>query len=209
MYDLKQIDAIKNWLGSGSINIFGRPFAGKDNQGKRLVKLFGGTLVGGGEILRDSEISDDIKQNMRIGKLIPSDDYINIVLPFLSQPHLADSPLFLSSIGRWHGEEDSVIKALKKSNHPLKAVIYLNISNADSYNRWLIRETFADRQNRHDDTKEVLEIRFAEFQEKTLPVLDYYRDHDMLIEIDGKRTRDEVTHDILDALSKRINVNHT
>ena len=100
---------------------------------------------------------------MRIGKLIPSDDYVNIVLPFLSQPHLADSPLFLSSIGRWHGEEDSVIKALKKSNHPLKAVIYLNISNADSYNRWLIRETFADRQNRHDDTKEVLEIRLCLF----------------------------------------------
>ena len=209
MYDSKQIDKIKNWLGAGSINIFGRPFAGKDNQGKRLVKLFGGNLVGGGEILRDSEISDNIKQNIRAGKLIPSDDYINIVLPFLSQPHLAGGPLFLSSIGRWHGEEDGVIRALEKSNHPLKAVIYLNISNSDSYNRWLIRETFEDRQNRHDDTKEVLEIRFAEFQEKTLPVLDYYRDHDMLIEIDGKRTRDEVTHDILDALSKLANVSQS
>ena len=202
MYDQTQIDAIKKWLGNGSINIFGRPFAGKDYQAKRLIEIFGGNLVGGGEILRSSEIPEIAKQNMRSGKLIPSDDYVNIVLPFLTQSRLAGSPLFLSAVGRWQGEEEGVIKALEKSNHALKAVIYLDISDDDSYKRWQARETFNDRQNRHDDSIEILKTRFNEFQEKTIPVINYYRDMNILIEIDGRRNRDEVTQDIINALAK-------
>lgn len=200
MYDNTKVNAIKKWLGPGTIDIFGRPFAGKDEQGRRLVELFGGNLIGGGEILRGSTMPEHIKDYMHTGKLIPTNDYINIVLPYLSQQKLAEKPLFLSSVGRWHGEEDGVIKVLDSSNHPLKAVIYLNISNDESHNRWLARETNNDRSNRHDDTQEVLNIRFAEFSEKTLPVIDYYHKLGLLIEIDGKGQRDEITRDIINSL---------
>lgn len=94
---------LKAWLGSGSINIFGRPFAGKDTQGKKLAALFDATLLGGGDILRGSTMPERIKALMRTGELIPTDDYISIVLPYLSQPALAGKPLILSSVGRWHG----------------------------------------------------------------------------------------------------------
>jgi len=209
MYDNKKIDAIKKWLGSGSINIFGRPLAGKDYQGRRLAEIFDGNLVGGGEILRSSTMTERINGYMRTrtGKLIPSDDYVAIVLPYLDQPQLANKPLILSSVGCWHGEEEDVIKAIQKSGHPLKAVIYLDISTDDSYSRWKAREINKDRGNRRDDSEEILKIRFAEFTEKTLPVIDYYRNQGILIEIDGKRTRDEVTNDIINALSEQMNAN--
>ncbi len=200
MNDTDKIDLIKKWLGAGSINIFGRPFSGKDSQGRRLAEVFGGNLVGGGEILRGSEIPEHVKQHMRDGKLIPSDDYVNIVLPFLSQPNLANKPLILSSVGRWHGEEDGVIQAVKTAGHPLKAVVYLDISNDESHKRWLAREVNNDRQNRHDDTEEILNIRFTEFSDKTLPVLNCYQDLGMLTTINGTQTRDEVTDDMLDKL---------
>jgi adenylate kinase len=193
MYDDK-------WLGSGTIDIFGRPFAGKDFQGRRLAQIFGGNLVGGGDILRRSSMPDDIKTYMKSGKLIPSDEYVNIVLPYLNQPHLSNKPLILSSVGRWHGEENGVIESVQKSGHPLKAVVYLDISNSESHDRWLAREINNDRSSRHDDTEEILNIRFTEFQEKTLPVIDYYRKFGALIEIDGKGARDEITKDIIDAL---------
>lgn len=202
MYDNYKLDAIKNWIGSGSINIFGRPFSGKDAQGKRLAKLLGGNLVGGGEILRHTP-SNHIKQHIDNGQLIPSNDYADIVLPYLSQTNLVNKPLILSAVGRWHGEETAVIDSLKKSNHQLKAVIYLDISNNDSYNRWFALKTYNDRTNRHDDTEEVLRTRFAEFQNKTMPVIDYYRNIGILIEIDGGRTRDEVNDDIINALYKQ------
>lgn len=202
MYDQTKIDAIKAWVGSGSINIFGRPFAGKDNQGKRLANILDGVLIGGGEILRGDTMPDHIKEHMINGHLIPSDDYAEIVLPYLSQPRLDGKTLVLSAVGRWHGEEPGVADALEKSNHQLKAVFYLNITNSDSYNRWLVRNTFNDRPERHDDSEVVLKTRFDEFEKKTMPVIDYYRNKGLLIEIDGTQTRDEVNNDIIEALYK-------
>lgn len=203
MYDTKKIDEIKNWLGSGSINIFGRPFSGKDSQGKSLAEILGGNFITSGEILRGHTIPDHIKKCMRTGALVPSDDYASIVLPYISQPQLADKPLVLSSFGRWHSEEDGTIAAASKSGHPIKAVVYLDIDEAESCKRLQNLEAKNDRPDRRDDDKETLVIRLAEFNEKTLPVLDYYRDLGMLIEINGNQSRDKVTKDIIDALSER------
>jgi len=162
--------------------------------------LLGGNLVGGGVILRSNAIPQNVKNQINSGKLAPIDDYINIVTPYLIQPSLAGKPLFLSTVGRWHGEEVAVINALHKSGHPLKAVIYLNISTNESHDRWLAREINNDRSERIDDTEETLNIRFTEFQDKTLPVLDYYRNLGLLVEIDGKGPRDEITDLIINAL---------
>lgn len=203
MNDNEKIEVIKKWLGKGSINIFGRPFAGKDTQGIRLAKLLDASLIGGGEILRSASIPDPVKESMKTGQLIPSEEYITIVLPYLSQPIFADKPMVLSSIGRWKGEEEGVIKTLEESNHPLKAVVYLNISDHDSRHRWLAREIYKDRDDRHDDAKSALQIRFDEFNQKTIPVIDFYRDMGILSEIDGKLTREEVTSKIIDTLYKQ------
>lgn len=201
---MKDINRIQQWLGTGSINIFGRPFAGKDTQSQQLANLFGGNVIGGGEILRSNDMPNHVKECLRTGQLIPSDDYVNIVLPYLNQSYLNNKPLFLSSVGRWHGEEDGVIEAIKASGHPLKAVIFLDISDYNVYDRWKALELQNDRSNRHDDSREIITTRLNEFREKTLPVIEYYRDLGILIEVDGKSTRDEVTNSILDQLYDKI-----
>lgn len=193
---------IKQWLGSGSINLFGRPFAGKDTQGNILANLFGGHLIGGGEILRGSEMPDHIKRAVRTGELIPSQDYVDIVLPYLTQEHLDKKPLILSSVGRWHGEEMGVTEALNRANHPLRAVIYIALDDNDVMDRWKDHEQHKSRSERHDDSEEILKTRFKEFRDKTIPVLEHYHDLGLLIEIDGTQTKDAVTHDILTSLAE-------
>ncbi|HRQ86976.1 MAG TPA: nucleoside monophosphate kinase [Candidatus Saccharibacteria bacterium] len=185
---------IQQWLGTGSINIFGRPFAGKDTQGKRLAELFDGILLGGGDILRNSTIPEHISAQLHKGELIPSEDYVSIVLPYLSKPEFADKPLILSSVGRWIGEEQGVIVAAEQSNHPLKAVIYLELSEDEVRRRWNALEHHDDRGGRHDDTAEILEKRLREFREKTLPV---YKNLGLLITINGNQSREDVGQDIL------------
>jgi len=69
-----------------------------------------------------------------------------------------DKPLILSSVGRWHGEEEMVIKSLRDSGHELKAVIHLEISEQESYKRWQNRDINNDRGERYDDTEEILKI---------------------------------------------------
>lgn len=198
------INELKEWLGSGSINIFGRPFSGKDTQGKRLAQLFNAPLIGGGDILRASEIPENVKVIMSRGELIPTEDYIKIVLPYLSQESLKDKPLVLSSVGRWQGEETGVIKALESANHPLKAVIYLEINEDDVKERWEIAKKLGDRGRRADDAHGTLAVRLKEFKEKTEPVIEYYESEGLLVKIDGRPSEEIIFSNIIDSLISLI-----
>jgi adenylate kinase len=204
MHDDTKVQVIKKWLQAGSINIFGKPFAGKDSQGAILTSLLNGRLLGGGDILRSCDISEGIKHIMSAGQLIPSDEYVRIVLPFLSKPELADKPLILSSVGRWDGEQVGVMSALNQSGHNLKAVVYIDIPDDIVYKRWAVRDVNKDRPNRRDDTKEIIDIRLSEFQTKTTSVIDYYRKIGYLIEINGQGTREKVANDIIDSLYQQL-----
>ncbi|HEU5005212.1 MAG TPA: nucleoside monophosphate kinase [Candidatus Saccharimonadales bacterium] len=202
----KQIQNIKDWLGEGSVNIFGRPFTGKDTQGKKLAELLGGVLLGGGDILRGSEIPEHVKELMHAGKLVPTEDYLEIVLPYLKKNDFRGKPLILSSVGRWHGEEAGFLEAMAASNHSLRAVVHLKMEEAEVWQRWEVAPPRESHGLRADDTLESLQIRLQEYREKTLPVVDFYRNQGLLIEVDGTTPRDEVTAAIiagLDEFSRR------
>ncbi|CAN5393881.1 adenylate kinase [soil metagenome] len=202
MIDSQKISTIKTWLGSGAINIFGLPFAGKDEQTSRLVEILEGTKLGGGDILRAST-TPEVQSYLDAGKLIPSDLYVQMVLPYLSRPELSDRPLLLSSVGRWYGEEDGVMHVLDDSHHPLKAVIYLDITKEDALARLHASKHIGDRGDRNDDDEQLLATRFDEFEQKTTPVINHYRELGLLIEIDATSSRDDVQDAILDQLFQR------
>ena len=206
-YDItpQQQNVIKKWLGTGSINLFGPPYAGKDTQGHYLVNVLDAApLIGGGDILRSSSIPEHVKKIMRRGELIPTKDYIEIVLPFLSQDAFADKPLVLSAVGRWHGEEEGVLNVTTESHHPLKAVIYISLSEPLIWKRWEAHKKLGNRGSREDDAKESLEIRLKEFHEKTLAVLDFYRNMGILLEVDGNQAAEKVYSDIIEILCRFI-----
>lgn len=196
----EKIAAIRNWLGAGSINVFGMPFAGKDTQGGVLADLMDGSLLGGGEILRNSVIPARSEEAMNRGDLIPTDDFIKIVLPYLQHEKFAGKPLILSSVGRWQGEEDGVVGATEKAGHEIKAVVLLQVDEATARARHAQANIAADRGERADDSPEKLASRFKEFNTKTLPVIDFYRDRGLLVEIDGNQSPPAVTEQIIEKL---------
>jgi adenylate kinase len=193
----QQKNILKDWLGAGSINIFGPPFAGKDTQGERLAELFDTTLLGGGDILRNSIVPEHVKRIMEEGAFIPTKDYIEIVLPYLSHPKFADKPLILSAVGRWHGEEPGVLEATTRSNHPLKTVIYMHIDEELVWERWRAHKLLGNRGVRKDDAKEALAARYKEFQQKTPKVIEFYRNKGLLIEVEGSLPQNEAFQEII------------
>ena len=48
----EKIETIKEWLGTGSINIFGLPMSGKDTQGIKLAETLGAKFLSSGLIIR-------------------------------------------------------------------------------------------------------------------------------------------------------------
>ncbi len=200
----RQIQMIAEWLGSGSINIFGSPFAGKDTQGRRLAELLKAPLIGGGDILRNNPgVPEHVRQIIAKGKLAPSDDYLRIITPYLSNQKFSGQPLILSAVGRWHGEEQLVLRAAKAAGHPIKAVILLYLNEDEVRRRWTIAQSKQDRGGRSDDDIGVLDVRLKEFSKKTSPVIDFYRRRGLLIELDGSATPNKVTEEILNQLAAR------
>lgn len=196
----EKISVIKEWLGSGSINFFGLPFAGKDSQASRISELLNGNVLGGGEILRNSEIPLHVKKLIDEGHLAPTEDYIRIVLPYLSRDEFKDKPMLLSSVGRWKGEETAVMKALEKADHPLKAAVFFKVDKNTMIERLNLEENAETRGLRQDDSLEKLEQRIVEFEEKTMPVIEYYDSVNLLLEVDATPPKDQVFEGLIDSI---------
>lgn len=200
----EKINQIKKWLGSGSINIFGKPLSGKDTQAKILSELIEAPIIGGGDIIRSNEDAE-IKKIIDEGHLIPQDKYLSLVLPFLSKSSYRKKPLILNSLGRWYGEEAPIIEAANTSNHKIMVVIYLDVSDQDVKNRLMSSKELKDRGSRNDDHLDVIDNRLIEFSQKTIPVINHYKALGLLLDIDGNQNPKEVTATIIDALYEKSN----
>ncbi|MDO4526480.1 MAG: nucleoside monophosphate kinase [Candidatus Saccharibacteria bacterium] len=196
----EKLSAIKKWLGTGSINIFGFPMSGKDTQGVKLAEAIGGRLLSSGIIIRAKEL--ELHKNLTSnGDLIPTDIFYEWVLPYFSREDLKSSPLILSSIGRWDGEENTVMEAAKKAGHEIKAVVLLNISEADVQARFQKLQILNDRGERQDDKDlHVFLNRLEEFRTKTMPVLEHYKALGLLVNVNGDQSREEVFAELVDKL---------
>ena len=197
----ENLETIKNWLGTGSINVFGLPMSGKDTVGVQLAEKLGGKFLSSGLIVRAMEQATN--QNLtHEGKLMPSSVFYDWVLPYFEKPELADYPLVLSSIGRWAGEEDQVISVAAASGHPIKAVVMLQLSESAAIARWEAAKYLNDRGLRADDADpEVFKTRINEYREKTLPVLRHYQELGLLVPVKAEASREQVFQNVEEALA--------
>lgn len=196
----EKINFIKQWIGTGSINIFGLPMSGKDTVGMRLAEALGAKFLSSGLIIRAVE-KDEHKDLTSRGILVPTEAFYEMVLPYFEREDLKAYPLVLSSVGRWFGEELKVIETAKKTEHPLKVVVALNISEVDVTERWEVARTTGDRGERSDDNSlEVFKTRIEEFKLKTLPVLMRYQQMGMLVSVQADQTREQVFQEVVEKI---------
>ncbi|MBR0372343.1 nucleoside monophosphate kinase [Candidatus Saccharibacteria bacterium] len=199
----ERIDTIKKWLGYGSINIFGLPMSGKDTQGVKLAETLNAKFLSSGMIIRamEKETENNYSGN---GNLIPTNLFYEWVLPYLERKDLFETPLILSSIGRWFGEENQVMSVASGAGHDIKAVISLDIPENEAINRFNTAKTLNDRGDRKDDDNlEIMKTRLKEYREKTIPVLRHYGDLGLLIKVNGNQSREDVFNEIVEKLYEK------
>lgn len=201
---IDKLAKIKTWLGTGSLNVFGLPMSGKDTVGERLAKDLGAKFLSSGIIIRAFEAEQN--QNMTgSGQLIPTNTFYDIILPYFSREEMKNDSLILSSVGRWAGEENKIMEAAKNGGHEIKAVVLLDLTEADVKNRFEAAKQLNDRGERADDANiEIFETRIREFNEKTVPVLNHYDELKLLIRVPADGSRDEVYSSVVDKLVEFI-----
>ena len=203
----EKVKVIKDWLGSGSINIFGKAFSGKDTLGKELAGVLDAEFLSSGDIIRAARDSTDerISRSARMsdgGVWTPTNAFRELVLPYLYDEKIAGRALILSMVGRWMGEEDLVMEALEKGGHDIKAVLLLNVSESEIWQRWELAKGSDSRNvGRFDDSDLVkVQRRLEEYNTKTLPIVDRYRNMGILLEINGGRSREAVFNQTINML---------
>ena len=200
----EKLEKIRSWLGTGSLNIFGLPMSGKDTVGMRLAEDLQAKFLSSGIIIRayEAEQNEDMTGS---GKLIPTNTFYDIILPYFAREELRNDSLVLSSVGRWSGEEDKIMEAAKAGGHEIKAVVMLDLTEEEVKNRFEAAKELNDRGERADDANiEVFETRLAEFREKTMPVLNHYDELKMLVKVPAIGSRDEVYANVIDRLVEFI-----
>lgn len=201
----EKLNAIREWLGTGSIDIFGLPMSGKDTVGIRLAESIGARFLSSGMIIRamEQETNQHFTDN---GDLAPTDIFYEWVLPYFAREDLRDSALVLSSVGRWSGEEDQVMEAARSAGHEIKAAVLLNVSEADVQLRLEavreagVREGQETTKREDDRNREVFEKRIREFNEKTIPVIKHYQQLGLLVQVRADMDRDGVFAELVDKL---------
>lgn len=182
-----------------TILFIGKPGCGKGDQAKLLSEKTGWKILSSGDSFRsiateDTPVGRKIKLEMNSGLLAPDWFAIYLFLKNLFSLSENESIIF-DGFGRRAPEAEFVIESLSWINRPL-SVLHLNVSDEEIKNRIALRKEI---QGRADD--KVVDERLKEYYEYTEPALGKFRTADMVIEINGEQTREEIAVDVQKALN--------
>lgn len=184
------------------VTFIGPSGCGKGTQSKLLRRDFGFSYIGSGNLLRKKAEETDFT-GRKVHKIIDEGKLVSsLVIAGLwekEMERIKDLPKFSGLI--IDGSPRSLFEA-KLIDSGLEwyewsekhRVLFLNISYEESKKRLLAR-------HREDDTIDALERRWAWYREQTLPVIEYYRQKNLLIEINAEPSVEEVYQSVKKALS--------
>jgi adenylate kinase len=176
--------------------IFGRQGAGKGTQCALLVERYGVVHISTGDILRaavaeGTDFGRKADEYMSAGNLVPDDVMIGIVQDRLAKPDTEEHGFLLDGFPRTEAQAKALVDTLGSSGIDLAVNIDVPLD--------VVRERIAGR-NRADDTAEAVERRLQDYENKTVPAVEWFATIGKLVEIDGVGTEAEV----FDRLTKVI-----
>lgn len=184
-----------------NIVIFGAPGAGKGTQSDFIVERFGLTHISTGDLLR-KEIADQtdlgkrIKSIMDAGHLV-SDD---IVVEMIDKAIAADTKgILFDGFPRNVAQAETLDQLLAKHNRSITCMVQLDVPREELIRRILER---AKVSGRSDDNEETVKGRLLEYENKTLPVSEYYAKQGKRLLINGLGDIKAISADIISQIEK-------
>lgn len=179
------------------IILFGAPGVGKGTQATILAEKLNVAHLSTGDafrsaIKRSTPVGQLAKGFVDAGALVPDDVVAKIVEEAMSADSFANGAI-LDGFPRTQGQADALNVLLQAKGLTIGKVVNIDVDNAAIAERLLLR-------GREDDTREVIDFRLSVYQKETEPLLQFYREMDKLVTVDGMGTVEEVNQRIIEAL---------
>lgn len=212
-----------------NIILFGPPGAGKGTQAKKLVDFYGIPQISTGDILRanvreGTELGLAAKAYMDKGELVPDQVLIGIIKNRLKEDDCKKG-FILDGYPRTVPQADALETILSEIDKPIDVVLNLEVPDEVLVERvsgrlmckcgasYHIISNPPKKDNicdicgseifqRVDDKAEAVQNRLDVYKKQTQPLINYYKEKDILVSLDGTKDIDEVFEDIKAILAK-------
>jgi adenylate kinase len=209
--------------------VLGKQGAGKGTQCVRLSHHYVVPHVSTGDMLRSevklrSSVGQRAAQLMDKGDLIPDDLVMEMVGTRLSERDTSGRGFVLDGCPRTTNQAESLEKLVEPFG--LDLVIDLQVPTSLVMKRLASRRVCVDCGanystaapplvnwtcdvcggevvQRPDDTEEAIERRLNLYEEETAPLLDWYKERELLVEISGTGSPDAVTRRVVGAIDEQ------
>jgi adenylate kinase len=212
------------------IVLLGPPGAGKGTQAKSICNRFSIPHISTGDIFRKhiSEMTPlgiEAKKNIDKGQLVPDSLTIDIVLQRLMQDDCENGYL-LDGFPRTVLQAEALNKFLDETSEKLNTALLIDVSKEFIIERMSGRRVClscgasyhikfnpsilegkcdvcgSDIIQRKDDVEQTVRKRLEIYDEQTQPLIDYYKDKNLLSVVDGTQAINDVFKNICDILGR-------
>ncbi len=211
------------------IVLLGPPGVGKGTQAQRIAEATRLPHVSSGDLFRthvqnQTELGQLAKAYMDKGELVPDEVTIGMIRERLGQADCQAGAL-LDGFPRTVVQAEALDKLLAEFGGKVDRVPFITASEATLVERlsgrWTCKaqgHVFHEKHNpprqagvcdfdgselyqREDDQAETVRRRIQVYFQQTAPLIEYYRQRGLLVEIDGAQPIEKVTSDLLAALA--------
>jgi len=188
-----------------NVALFGPPGAGKGTQSEFLVREFNLFYISTGDLLRkelaaETRLGLEAKSIIASGGLVSDEIIVQIIEKTITEHPEANGFLF-DGFPRTYIQCYILEGLMMKLNTSLSCLVSLEVDEETSVRRLLERGRTSGRL---DDNETVIRNRLREYNEKTLPVLDFYREKGNYQRLDGSKSIEEVTEGIHAIIRKEL-----
>ncbi|MGM0384603.1 MAG: adenylate kinase [Actinomycetota bacterium] len=183
------------------IVVLGAPGAGKGTQAVRISEHFGIPTISTGELFRKHIAAGDelgrlASRYIDAGNLVPDEVTIAMLSDRLDESDTAGG-FILDGFPRTLPQAEELDGLL--GDRSLDAVVEFVVDEEAMIGRLLRR---AEIEGRSDDSEDVIRHRLEVYHEQTAPLVDYYLERGLLIQVEAMGEIDEVTSRVISALEQ-------
>jgi adenylate kinase len=216
-----------------NIVLLGAPGSGKGTQADRLCEQFSVPHIATGDLFREhlkqeTELGKLAKGYMDCGELVPDDVTVAMVRERFSRDD-AQRGFVLDGFPRTLAQAEALTRMLDRMGRQLDGVIYIKVSDEEIVKRLSGRIICKECQTpfhkvfnpfkscpynkchgeylyqRDDDRPETVRARLKTFHRQTEPLINYYQEAGLLVDVDGEGEVAAITERMLAAAESLAN----